>query len=146
MDRQMNRHDIVRGVLDITASDGMNDCRQLHQRFRKALMTANPDLTDDMMGAYDRAFEDEYPALAATGREARVEAAAKLLSEDQIALWRSVLELPGIGMFFASLRALGPDFLKATQGVFQKEGIGAHARSSERLFESLEQAAETAGP
>jgi hypothetical protein len=140
----LERRDVVDGILDLFGPDSLAECRSLSVRFRTALTNANPDLSADMMRVYDTAFEEELPALAALVRRARIEAAAGKLTDEQLAAWRAVLELPAIQTFRSSLQGLAPEMRGAMRTVFATHGVSAHARSSETLFESLSQPAQTA--
>lgn len=133
----MDRERIVGGVLALIEGEAHGDCRKLAMRFRKALQDANPDLPADAFAVYDTAFRNEIANLAGAARAARVRVAIETLTDEQIAQWRELLDMSFIRLVFQSIRDLAPHFRQATQEVFAKEGVAAHTRSAEKLFESF---------
>jgi len=133
----MGRRETVRGILDIFGPDAMADCKKLAVRFRRALMDANPELSEISMTIYDETFQAELPAMASALRDARIESATAGLRDDELVVWDAVLNVPNIAFLIQSLRAHMPNFQNTSDKVFQTLGVAAHSRSAERLFSHL---------
>lgn len=133
----MDQDNPVRRMLDLAGSSAPFECRQVLVGFRKALMDANPDLTTDKMALYDAAISQELGPLIEALLQAHVEVASKSLNESQLAAWSRLAALPETQIFFESIRQLGAEFRAANVQTFRSKGAAAHARSAEKLFESL---------